>query len=124
VAASPEQREVFRRALQRSRTTAGMSQRDLARLLDVSPGAVSSWEAGQSAPRPHLVTQMEQALELEDGTLGRLLGYLPASARDGAVVSVLEAVEADPRLGPRERELLAGMYDQLVRQRRAEERGE
>jgi len=124
VAASPEQREVFRRALQRSRTTVGMSQRDLARLLDVSPGAVSSWEAGQSAPRPHLVTQMEQALEVADGTLGRLLGYLPASAREGAVVGVLEAVEADPRLGPRERELLAGMYDQLVRQRRAEERSE
>jgi len=124
VAATPEQREVFKRELQRTRTAAGLSQRELARRLDVSPGAVSSWEAGQSAPRPHLVTQIERELELEDGRLGRLLGYLPASLREQAVVSVIEAVDADPELGPRERELLAGIYDQLIRQRRAEQRGE
>jgi hypothetical protein len=31
--------------------------------------------------------------------------------------SVIEAIESDPRLGKRERELLATMYRELLRQR-------
>jgi hypothetical protein len=36
------------------------------------------------------------------------------------MISVIEALEADPKLGERERELLASMYRQLVKQREAE----
>jgi len=122
MAATPEQREVFRRALDRARAQAGLSQRDLARRLGVTASAVSQWEAGQSAPRPTLVTQMEDVLGLSEGSLARLLGYLPVSAEAQAVSSVLEALEADPRLGARKRDLLATMYDKLVRQGDGEDR--
>lgn len=116
-----EQREVFRRALQQARQDTGLSQRALAAALGLSPGAVSQWELGQTAPRPAMVAKIEQELKLDDGALGRLLGYLPAGVQERAVVSVMEAVEADPRLGPREREILAGLYRQLVRQRQETE---
>lgn len=124
MAATPQQREVFSRALKRARSLSGVSQRELARRMDVSPGSVSQWEGAEAAPRPQLATRLEQELELEDGALGRLLGYLPASVQEEAAVSVLDAVERDPRLGERERELLASMYEQLVRQRRVEQRSE
>jgi hypothetical protein len=52
-----------------------------------------------------------------------LLGYVPAGVDDKALVSVIEAIEADPGLGERERKLLAAMYRELKRQYRVEQQG-
>jgi transcriptional regulator with XRE-family HTH domain len=117
--ASAAQRAAFSRALQRARNDAGLSQGALARTLRVSRSAVSQWELGLTAPRPKTVTELEQLLQLEPGSLGRLLGQvLPDAVKPGSI-SVSEAIEADPRLGRRERDLLIAMYRQLVRQREA-----
>ncbi len=114
-----QQRADFSRALQRAREASGLSQRGVARALGVSPGAVSQWELAQTAPRPATVVKLERTLGLEAGTLGRLLGQLPADAAAPRVSSVAEAIQADARLGDRERELLLAMYRQLVKQRAA-----
>jgi hypothetical protein len=50
-------------------------------------------------------------------SLARLLGYLTPSDRGDGAVSVLDAVNADPRLDERGRELLASVYRWLVRDR-------
>lgn len=107
---------MFRRVLQAARMDAGLSQRDLARKLGVSYSAVSQWEMGSTAPRQAKVRELERALNLEDGDLGQHLGYLPASAQERALVTVGDAIERDPRLGERQRELLRTMYRELVRQ--------
>ena len=111
------QREVFRRALKQAREDAGLSQRALARAVDVSPGAVWQWERDQdgTVPRLDMTTQLEQVLNLEPGQLSRLLGYVPATAEPGTM-SVVAAARADPRLGDSERELLIAVYRELVRQ--------
>jgi transcriptional regulator with XRE-family HTH domain len=117
--ASAAQRAAFSRALQRARNDAGLSQGALARTLRVSRSAVSQWELGLTAPRPGTTSKLERLLQLEPGSLGRLLGQVPADAVKPGSISVSEAIEADPRLGRRERDLLIAMYRQLVRQREA-----
>ena len=117
------QRERFGEELREAMAAAQMNQRALAKAAGVTPSAVSQWTLGQTAPRPEMVAKLEGILSLPEGTLGRWLGYTPASVSDRAMASVIEAIEADPRLGERERELLTAMYRQLVRQRGAEQGG-
>jgi hypothetical protein len=80
---------------------------------------VSQWELSLTAPRPATTTRLEQLLGLEPGTLGWPLGQVPTDTTKPASVSVSEAIETDPRLGRRERELLLAMYRQLVKQHEA-----
>jgi transcriptional regulator with XRE-family HTH domain len=115
--ASAAQRAAFSQALQRARNDAGLSQGALARTLRVSRSAVSQWELALTAPRPDTTTKLERLLQLEPGSLGRLLGQVPADTAKPGSISVSEAIEADPRLGRRERDLLIAMYRQLIRQR-------
>ena|SRR5829696_80223 len=116
--ATKAQRAVFRHVLQRARSDAGFSQRELARLVDVSSGAVSQWEMGETAPREHTTETLERVLHLDAGALGGLLGYAPPSAAmNRAATTVAEAIEADNRLGERERHLLMALYRELVRTR-------
>lgn len=112
--ATTEQRRIFRRALVEARRKKGLSQRDLAHALGVSPSAVSQWEAGDTAPRPELTIKLEETLGLQEGTFGRLLGYLPVSATNGGISGVLDALDDDPHLTDRQRELLAGIYRELI----------
>jgi transcriptional regulator with XRE-family HTH domain len=112
------QREVFRRALRQAREDAGLSQRALARAVSVSAGAVWQWERDEdgTVPRLDMTTRLEQVLKLEPGHLSRLLGYVPATAEQGSITSVVAAARADPRLDDSERELLIAVYRELVRQ--------
>jgi transcriptional regulator with XRE-family HTH domain len=110
------QREAFRKALRRAREACGLSKRGLALKLGVTQSAVWQWEEGKTSPRPELAAALERALSLQPGALGQLLGYLPPGGVTPATVSVIEAIQADARLGRRERELLAAMYRELLRQ--------
>jgi len=114
-----ERKAVFRRALRRAREAAGQSQSGLSQAIGVSRSAVWQWEEGRAVPTEGNVAALEQELGLQSGGLSRLLGYLPADAVDRETISVIEALEADSKLGERERELLAAMYRQLVKQREA-----
>jgi transcriptional regulator with XRE-family HTH domain len=97
-----------------------LSQRQLGRAAGVSKAAVSQWEVGRSLPVPANVPNLERALELEPGTLSRLLGYLPiTSGDDKTTLDVIEAIRRDARLGEHGQELLIAMYRQLVRQHEA-----
>ncbi len=118
--ATDEQRRAFQRALQRARRERGLSQRELARALGFSHSTISYWELGKGLPEPANVVELERVLELESGTLSRLLGYMPVATMQREMVGVLDAIMADPGLGARERELLATMYRELLRQRRTE----
>jgi transcriptional regulator with XRE-family HTH domain len=97
----------------------GMSQRAVARAVGRTASAVWQWERGLGAPDPPTVAELERVLELQPNSLARLLGYLPPSDRDDGARSVLDAVNADPRLDERGRELLASVYRWLVRDRTA-----
>jgi transcriptional regulator with XRE-family HTH domain len=109
-----EQREAFRQALRRARETYGLSQRAVGEAVGRTGSAVWQWEEGRGAPNQATVIKLEEVLGLEPGSLGRLLGYVTATA-DGPA-SVIEALNADPRLNDSGRELLTSVYRWLVRQ--------
>jgi transcriptional regulator with XRE-family HTH domain len=109
-----EQREAFRRALRRARETCGLSQRAVGEAVGRTGSAVWQWEEGRGAPDQATVALLEQVLGLEPGSLAKLLGYVPAEAE--GPVSVIEALNADPRLNDSGRELLTSVYRWLVRQ--------
>jgi transcriptional regulator with XRE-family HTH domain len=109
-----DQRRVFRRSLQRAREARGLSQRQLAKTIGVSPSSVSQWESGEMTPRPEHLAALEVELELEAGTLTRPLGYLPGASDGLGRVSVLDALDADPKLTDRQRDALATIYRELV----------
>jgi transcriptional regulator with XRE-family HTH domain len=109
------QRELFRRALRRAREEAGLSQRALARAVGRTHGAVWQWEEGRGAPDPATIARLEALLRLQPDSLARPLGYVPSSPEASTIASVADAVDADPRLGESERELLRAVYRWLVR---------
>jgi transcriptional regulator with XRE-family HTH domain len=109
-----EQREVFRHALRRARDASGLSQRAVGEAVGRTGSAVWQWEEGRGAPDQAAATKLEAVLGLEPSSLAKLLGYVPARA-DGPV-SVVEALNADPRLDDSGRELLTSVYRWLVRQ--------
>lgn len=112
-----KQRQMFARALQRARKECGLSQRALAAAVGVSQAAVSQWLLGQASPQPDRVAALESVLRLESHSLARLLGYLPVDEQESrAPMTVVEAAEADPRLGEREQRILAAVYRELVQQ--------
>jgi transcriptional regulator with XRE-family HTH domain len=115
-----EQREAFKQAITHARRGHGWSQRKLAEKLGVSHSTVAFWEQGKTLPTSVNVVDLERVLELEPGTLARLLGYMPLDTMQREMRTVLDAIMADPDLGQRERDLLLAMYRELVRQRRAE----
>jgi transcriptional regulator with XRE-family HTH domain len=122
--ATDEQREAFRQALRHTREQRGLTQRALSRIIGLTNSAVWQWEQGKAIPRPEIVAKLEAALDLGPGVLSRLLGYLPITAPpDKATMDVLEALQADPKLGERERKLLATIYRELVAQREAGQGG-
>jgi transcriptional regulator with XRE-family HTH domain len=114
-----QQREAFRRALRQARSTMGLSQRAVARAVGRTASAVSQWENGLGAPDPPTVAELERLLQLQPNSLARLLGYVPQPDRGDGSASVLDAVNADPRLDEHGRELLASVYRWLVHDRTA-----
>jgi transcriptional regulator with XRE-family HTH domain len=122
--ATAEQRRRFGQALQRAREECGLSQRGLADALGVSQASVSQWLLGQTAPRPERVAALEHVLRMEQNSLAQLLGQVSYDDRAAPPsVSVTEAAEADPRLGVRERRILAAVYRELVHQRELDQTG-
>jgi transcriptional regulator with XRE-family HTH domain len=103
----------FAEALQQAVADAGVSQRELARRLEVSQAAVSQWLHGQTAPRPAMAVRLERELGRDPGSLLIPLGYVVVDPK-GRPIGVPEAIANDPLLGPREREILRGIYRTLV----------
>ena len=115
--ATAEQRRAFSKALQQTLDEARISGRELARRLNLSQAGVQQWLRAKTAPRPATVARVEELLEQEPGTLARVLGYtVIKQITDGRVFNVTEAINAEPRLGPREKALLLSMYRELLRQ--------
>lgn len=72
----------------------------------------SDWINGRRNMSPSQVFAAEVALDLEPGTLSQLLGYLPVGAR--SVVTVEDAIAADPALGARDRAAMLALYRSLT----------
>ena len=118
---NPVERQKFAEALQKAVAEVGISQRELARRLEVSQASVSQWLHGQTTPRPAMAVRLERELGRDPGSLLVPLGYVVVDPK-GRALGVPEAIANDPLLGPREREVLQDVYRALVNQRGREPR--
>src|SRR6266542_4305576 len=109
-------KEEFRRQLVAARKARKLSQHDLGRMVDVEQSAVTQWETGKTTPARDRVFAIEYALGLRQGTLAQFLGFGPA--RGTAVtfrqVTVTDAILADEKLTPNQRQLLIALYRELT----------
>lgn len=55
-------RREWGRAIQAQRKVIGLTQRQLAETVGVTPQAVGTWERGEATPRPHIQTEVARAL--------------------------------------------------------------
>lgn len=105
------------------RQSKGLSQAELAALLNVHQTAVSQWEKGRTTPDLHLLTQMA---DLFGVTTDYLLGRTAESAYPGTEAPLAEdefmiAFSGEVReLSSSDKELLLNMVKTLRQQRKQE----
>jgi excisionase family DNA binding protein len=107
--------KAFGIALREARHLRGLTQAVVAAELGVTQQLVGNWEQGSRRAQPAHATQLEDLLDLDDGTLTRHLGYLPMGSA-GVVVehTVVDALAQDPRLTDRQRNVLLDTYREFV----------
>lgn len=88
-------------------------RRAVSEALGVSVSQVSRWYRGLDQLRPNQVFMLEEALDLDAGTISRELGYEPVNSRIG----VEAAIREDPRLDATGRRVLLAAYRELRRPR-------
>lgn len=113
-----EQRQkTFGRQLAAARSSAGVTQEDLAARLEVKQSTVSGWENGVNPPDEIETTfEIERILKVKPGVLSRHLGYLPVEAVQVAC-SFEEAIADDPYLDEADRTTLRNVYEMAVKTR-------
>lgn len=103
----------FGPSLKQAIDDAGRTIQALADHLELPHSTVSTWISRNRPPEPATVFEVERWLGLPPGRLSRALGYLPAEA--APAVTVLEAIDADPKLTEMGRAVLRAAYEELVR---------
>lgn len=73
-----ERRQAFGARLREARQAKGLSLRELGEQVGVTLGTVSNLELGRRGVREDVVIGLEDALGLDRGELGWLLGFAPA----------------------------------------------
>jgi transcriptional regulator with XRE-family HTH domain len=104
--------------IRRRRAELGMSQADLAAAAGVGARQIRRYEAGQQQPVLSAAVAIADALGISVNELA--YDRSRSTRRDGSVSSVVDAVQADPRLGTAERKMLLTFYDWLVQNRRTD----
>ena len=105
-----------RERLAQRRKALGLTQEQLAELLDVERTTVTRWERGQAQPQPWLRPRLARVLRVSADRLAELLapGAAPARAEGGAagVPRLLPGAAADFTGRAAELAALTGMLDQ------------
>jgi transcriptional regulator with XRE-family HTH domain len=99
--------------IRRQRELAELSMRQFAELAGISNPYLSQIERGLRAPSEHVLDGIAKALKLSADTLYEQAGLTPPGAEPEDNV-VLDAINADPRLTPRQRRALAEIYESFV----------
>jgi transcriptional regulator with XRE-family HTH domain len=99
--------------IRQQRELAEMSVRQFAALAGISNPYLSQIERGLRAPSQQVLDGIAKALKLSSDALYEQAGMTPPGAEpeDNAV---LDAINADPRLTPRQRKALAEIYESFV----------
>lgn len=99
------------------RRLAELSQRELAKIANVSDAYVSQLERGLHEPTVKVLRSLAGALDIRAETMLRYAGWLEDQAgdgQDGAAGSVVAAIKADDRLSNAQKKALLAVYQNFV----------
>jgi transcriptional regulator with XRE-family HTH domain len=99
--------------IRQQRELAELSMRQFADLAGISNPYLSQIERGLRAPSQQVLDGIARALKLSSDALYEQAGMTPPGA-EPEHNAVLEAIEADARLTPRQRRALAEIYESFV----------
>jgi transcriptional regulator with XRE-family HTH domain len=106
--------------IRRQRELQELSMRQLADLVGISNPYLSQIERGLRDPSEKVLDAIAQNLQLSADALHEHCGRRPGgSADEGGEPAVVAAIRADPKLTPRERQALLGVYNAFVDRGRA-----
>jgi transcriptional regulator with XRE-family HTH domain len=94
------------------REQASMSLRKLAEKAEISNPYLSQIERGLRKPSAEILKSLARALSLQAESLYQRAGLLDETA----TASVLDAIEADTQLAPREKQILMDLYRTMATQ--------
>ncbi len=95
------------------RRLAALSQRELAKLTNLSDPYVSQLERGLHEPSLRVIKALAGAFNLRIDELLRCTGLIDED-REGGVPSTTEAIRADPQLSETQRNAMLSVYDSFV----------
>lgn len=113
-AAGRRQLEVLGELIRKQRQQAELTLRDLAERANVSNPYLSQIERGLHEPSVRVLKAIAGALNLSAESLLIQAGVLDGAADDAPVVTVADAVAADPRLSDDQRAALLSVYRSFV----------
>lgn len=99
------------------RRLAELSQRELAKIANVSDAYVSQLERGLHEPTVKVLRSLAGALDIRAETMLRYAGWLEDQAGDdqhGAAGGVVAAIKADDRLSNAQKKALLAVYQNFV----------
>lgn len=96
------------------RKLAELSQRELAKIAQVSDGYVSQLERGMHEPTVKVLRSIAAALDIRANTMMRYAGWLEDSSQDGEPLEVEAAIKADARLSSQQKQALLSVYRGFV----------
>lgn len=99
------------------RKLAELSQRELAKIAQVSDGYVSQLERGMHEPTVKVLRSIAAALDIRANTMMRYAGWLEDAGQDGDEAGSLQvesAIKADPRLSGQQKQALLAVYRGFV----------
>lgn len=99
--------------IRQQRELAELSMRQFADLAGISNPYLSQIERGLRAPSQKVLDGIADALKLSSDALYEQAGMAPPGSVPEANAT-LEAINADPRLTPRQRKALAEIYESFV----------
>ena len=95
------------------RRLAALSQRELAKLTNLSDPYVSQLERGLHEPSLRVIKALAGAFNLRIDELLRCTGLIDDD-REGGVPSTTEAIRTDPQLSETQRNAMLSVYDSFV----------
>jgi transcriptional regulator with XRE-family HTH domain len=106
------------RALRSLRLDLGVSAAEVARRIDETTNNVSRWETGQRTADPAVLNRIEDALEVERGTVLKMAGFVSTGTE------TLQVLASDPLLDEVTRPFVVSAYTTAVQMARRNGRGE
>jgi transcriptional regulator with XRE-family HTH domain len=100
--------------IRRQRELQELSMRQLADLVGISNPYLSQIERGLRDPSEKVLDAIAQNLQLSADALREHGGRRPDGDEERAEPAIVAAIRADPKLTPRQRQALLGVYNAFV----------